>query len=363
MTPLIEQSLYFALGFLAAALLSLAILPAFWHRAYRLARHEIEATMPLSPREIAAERDQLRAKFSVERVQLEQQIEAIKAAKQRDMREKGSKAIMVVTLENELADRSKDIATLEVKVAGLETSLSETEMDRSAVRHSLLTRETELATLAEAHRQLSQNHTSTTDLADQRSLEISAHKTNMEAQLMRIEEIDRLARNTRNALKTRTDEARATERSLREAERDRAILTRKLEAAEEIAERRAAAIAERDARIDALQDKTLSFAKANKDLEAASKQIVRKTATLESQMQERDQALLRLREEARQTASDLSKSVEKLRAERQKLQADLAEARAGTTALKRELAGLKRASNSAEARTPEPVLRSTKLGS
>jgi chromosome segregation ATPase len=359
----IEQSLYFALGFLAAALLSLAILPAFWRRAYRLSRREIEATLPLSPKEIAAERDQLRAKFAIERVQLEQQVEAVKAAKQRDMRDKGSKSVAIAELEDTLSARREDISRLETRVAGLETTLSDTDADRATVRQALSVREAELATLQGVYGQLQQSHGTTSDIAAQRSIEIAAHKTNMEAQLMRIEEIDRIAKNARIELKARTDEGRATERSLREAEKDRAILTRKLESAEDIAERRAAAIAERDAKLDVLQEKAITFAKAGKELEAALKQEARKTATIEAQLQERDQTITRLREDARQTASDLSKSIEKLRSDRQKLQADLSETRAKAAVLQRELNGLKRASGGSDLRAAGSGGRIAKQGS
>ena len=55
----------FALGFLAASLCGLLLLPALNARAARLERRRAEARLPLSPAEIAAERDFLRAQFAL----------------------------------------------------------------------------------------------------------------------------------------------------------------------------------------------------------------------------------------------------------------------------------------------------------
>ena len=55
----------FALGFLAASLCGLLLLPAVNARAARLSRRRIEARLPLSLSEVAAEKDYLRAQFAV----------------------------------------------------------------------------------------------------------------------------------------------------------------------------------------------------------------------------------------------------------------------------------------------------------
>jgi hypothetical protein len=65
----------FLLGFLTAGLLALAVAPAFWRRAERLSRRRLEMLMPVSPREVVAERDALRADFAMEVRRFEQTIE------------------------------------------------------------------------------------------------------------------------------------------------------------------------------------------------------------------------------------------------------------------------------------------------
>ncbi|MAN76094.1 MAG: hypothetical protein CML24_02555 [Rhizobiales bacterium] len=61
----IENAMYFTLGFLAAALLAIAIGPAFWRRAVRLTKRRIEAATPVTLAEFRVDKDKLRAEFAI----------------------------------------------------------------------------------------------------------------------------------------------------------------------------------------------------------------------------------------------------------------------------------------------------------
>ncbi len=93
----------FALGFLLAGLLALAIAPAFWRRALRLSTRRLEMLLPLSSREIAAERDLLRAEFAVDRRKFEQKAESLKAIRVADMAELGRRATLLAAMEEKHA--------------------------------------------------------------------------------------------------------------------------------------------------------------------------------------------------------------------------------------------------------------------
>lgn len=82
---MIEQAMYFALGFLVAALLALMLLPAFWRRAMRLSMRRLQMLAPMSMEEVIAERDLLRAEFAVRERRLEQEMESLQAARAQDM--------------------------------------------------------------------------------------------------------------------------------------------------------------------------------------------------------------------------------------------------------------------------------------
>jgi chromosome segregation ATPase len=81
----IEQAMFFALGFLAAGLFTLMFLPAFWRRAMRLSLRRLDLLTPLSLDKMAAERDLLRAEFAARHRRLEQKMETVAAGKAADM--------------------------------------------------------------------------------------------------------------------------------------------------------------------------------------------------------------------------------------------------------------------------------------
>src|SRR5215210_5034831 len=74
----VETIMYFALGFLVAAVLALMILPQVWRRAVRLTTKRIEAATPITLAEFRADKDQLRAEFALSTRRLEMNVEALR---------------------------------------------------------------------------------------------------------------------------------------------------------------------------------------------------------------------------------------------------------------------------------------------
>ena len=115
---LIEQAMIFALGALSMLLLSLLLIPSLSRRAMRLAQKRIELQLPLSPAEILAERDQLRAEYAVLLRQSEQKLEAEQAT-----RVEAGSALGRLTLE--LADIAETNAALRETLAEQNLELAE----------------------------------------------------------------------------------------------------------------------------------------------------------------------------------------------------------------------------------------------
>ena len=129
---MIEQAVYFALGFLCAALLALFFLPAFWRRAARLSARRIEMQMPLTMAEITAERDQLRAEHAVRERRIEIKNEELGRARAADLGELGRRAARIVSLEGGLADTSRDLGETSRKLAGTSLDLAESQAGAAA---------------------------------------------------------------------------------------------------------------------------------------------------------------------------------------------------------------------------------------
>jgi hypothetical protein len=119
----IEAVMIFALGFLAASLCGLLLLPALNARAARLARRRAEARLPLSPAEIAAERDFLRAQFAVQQRRLERRAETAEAKRQTEMAALGAGTMRVAALTRDVAARDSEIAQVQAKARELEGEL------------------------------------------------------------------------------------------------------------------------------------------------------------------------------------------------------------------------------------------------
>lgn len=115
----------FALGFLVASLLGLLVLPAVNARAARLARRRAEARLPLSPSEIAAERDFLRAQLAVRERRLERAVEAVKAQRHADMVAIGAGTMKAASLGRDIAARDAQLAQVRLENGNLEAALAQ----------------------------------------------------------------------------------------------------------------------------------------------------------------------------------------------------------------------------------------------
>jgi chromosome segregation ATPase len=70
----IEYALLFGLGFLAAALLVMLVAPAIHKRIVLYTENRLKATMPLSPQEIRAQKDMVRAVYAAENARTTQEL-------------------------------------------------------------------------------------------------------------------------------------------------------------------------------------------------------------------------------------------------------------------------------------------------
>ena len=98
----IQSAMLVALGFLAAALLSLLIAPAFWARAVRLTTNRIKDSMPLTELEIRADKDRVRAEYAIKVHRLESSMEQVRLAGARQQIELNRRDARINEVEAEL---------------------------------------------------------------------------------------------------------------------------------------------------------------------------------------------------------------------------------------------------------------------
>ena len=221
----------FALGLLIAGLLALGILPAFWRRALRLSTRRLEMQIPLSAREILAERDQLRAEFAVERRRIEQKIEAAVQSRAGNMAELGRRAALLAGLRTDLNALAKLNGEQAHELADAQRALAEAEAETAATRKALYDatglherKRQELADLTHAHGTLE-------SLADQQRASLSAltmHASGLQAQL---DDSDRAHHNAETKLTDKTYQAALLSEELASARSEIGHLTSNREAA------------------------------------------------------------------------------------------------------------------------------------
>jgi chromosome segregation ATPase len=102
---LIEQALFFAIGFLAASLVAVVAMPIISHRAMRLSQARARLQAPITKQQAVAERDALRAQHAVERVRLERRVSVAEESSVALKAEVGRHAVKIIGLESDLAER------------------------------------------------------------------------------------------------------------------------------------------------------------------------------------------------------------------------------------------------------------------
>ena len=201
---MIEPIMIFGIGFLAASLCGLVVIPLFHNRAVRLTKKRLEAAAPLSMAELQADKDQLRAEFAMSTRRLELMIEQLKADSAGQLAELGKKADAVNLLKIEMHDKAAQIETLQTSEAALQDRLNETSAALSAKTVLLNDTERVVADKAAGLVKLSGDLNEHALAADSQRFEIITLRTQLETHKDQIGE-----------LRTQIDSAQKTAADLR----------------------------------------------------------------------------------------------------------------------------------------------------
>jgi chromosome segregation ATPase len=184
----VEQLMYFAIGFLIASLFNLIFVPLVHNRAVRLTKRRLASETPFSMAEIQAEKDQLRAEFAMSTRRLEMSVDQLKAKTTAQLNELGKKSMAIEKLKNELNEKNAAILAVEARENVTREQLRTTEQEYSVktskmhdVEHAVTGKENELAKLTAALNQR-------TAAIDSQRLEIAALKTQVERYKAQLEE-------------------------------------------------------------------------------------------------------------------------------------------------------------------------------
>ncbi|WP_035871429.1 coiled-coil domain-containing protein [Cucumibacter marinus] len=142
---LVENVMYFALGFLAAGVLALMIMPSIWRRAVRLTKKRIEAATPMTLAEFRADKDQLRAEFAMSTRRLEMNVEALRKRLGDQLEGINRKKAEVTAIKADRDEQLQIIRELEDREETLRKRVNELERDSADLSHRLRQRERDLS--------------------------------------------------------------------------------------------------------------------------------------------------------------------------------------------------------------------------
>jgi chromosome segregation ATPase len=211
---MIEPIMYVGLGFLAASLIALAIVPFVHARAVRLTLRRLEAATPLSMAEIQADKDQLRAEFAMSTRRLEMSVEQLKTKTTTQLAELGKKTDTINRLKIDLGEKTAAIFALEARDKALKDQLHATEEELSAktatlreVERVLADKEAELARFTAQFEERSV-------VFDSQSVEAVALRTQVDSLKGQIAGLQKEVRATEDRLARERLDAEATAREL-----------------------------------------------------------------------------------------------------------------------------------------------------
>ncbi len=142
--------MYFVLGLMTAGLLALALTPAIWRRALRLTRARVEAGIPVSRSEIAADKDRLRAGFAASNRHLEMEIGRLNERTTSQIVEINHARDEITALSTEGRRLNEAVAGLEKSVDDLRTNHGDFDEKLNAANAALKQSEEELESKAAA---------------------------------------------------------------------------------------------------------------------------------------------------------------------------------------------------------------------
>jgi chromosome segregation ATPase len=190
---MIESIMYFAIGFLVASLLALAMISAVHHRAVRLTQRRLADSIPVSLTEIQADRDKLRARFAMQTRRLEVTVEQLEAKVTNQLGDIARKSEAIAKLKAQLAEKHAASDALNARLRSLSIENHEAgpgvtteSVAAEASAHAIAAKDSELAKAAlEASELTFANET--------QRVEIVMLRTQMEQFKARIEQLEREA--------------------------------------------------------------------------------------------------------------------------------------------------------------------------
>ncbi len=296
--------------------------PLVWKRASRLTQSRLESSLPLSLRDVSANRDELRAEFAIIQRRLEEKMEKARESEVAARADNGLQLEQIHTLTDTLADRDQKIADLESLTSGASSNIATLESNLERVEKNLAEARSEIANLDSEVNRLTKVVVESDSEIDTQRVEIVALKTqadNLSDQLddkMRAyEALEERFADARAARRTGAARIAALERSLQAKDREIARQAERLKQIEtdhaatlvrlrKDAEKSGVKIRDLESRITVQSAESVRLGKRSTALEDEYAATATELTRLEEQVQETERRAVMDIERAREAYED-----------------------------------------------------------
>lgn len=215
---MIQFALLFGLGFLSAALLVMLIAPAIHGRIVRYTEKRIQATLPISPQEVRAQRDMARAVYAAENARTKQELvqERDQAVGLKLRYEK--LAVEARRLQSDNHDLQMQINDMDVEAADLRSRLRQEDSYIQQLKAAVEAAEEADAAKGVRIDELQQRIAKLTADSDNARIDLSARDTEIENLKFRMAALRDEREATRNDIKLQTTRAKDAENRLAQEE-------------------------------------------------------------------------------------------------------------------------------------------------
>lgn len=226
---MIETVLFFALGFLCAALLALIVAPSIWRRAVVLTRRRLEASMPLTRDEITADKDRQRAEFAMTTRRLEIALKETreKSARQQVELARSSQALSDVTGERD--EKAAAIADLEAKLSQAQEESARQAAEISNIQGELAMLGQRTQARAGELERMEALYEEASLISSSRQIEIVAREADIDKLSAELVASKRAGKDLERRLREAAGETRTEAQALRDQKRRVAELERRVE--------------------------------------------------------------------------------------------------------------------------------------
>jgi DNA repair exonuclease SbcCD ATPase subunit len=305
---LVQSVLFFVLGFLCAVFLVSLIAPAVWRRAVVLTRRRLEASLPLTPAEIQADKDRVRAEYAMTTRRLEITVKNLQEKVAEQMVEIGRGREALKGLAVETKDKNQALSDLQAKNA----ELRQREEELHRLSEKLAQTERALEKRALELQKLEQMYDDASFSSSNRQIELVARESELEKLASDIA----LLKGQRREADRRNQEIASESKAAREALK---VEKKKTAELEKKVERLLATLADREEKLDRREKDLARMRERSKQIAAAN-------------------GVARLAAGSDGTNDDVDKAIAKLEGDRERLEARLAALARENKRLKTDLA-------------------------